>query len=131
MTSRLSMRNKSLKPFEKNKSLKHARCKQCIGKNQLISIIEEDGTQIHNRDCIVTHCVEFYQELYRSRRLQTNSIGPQQPHRQSMDDVPPVILPAEVEASIKKLDHSKAPGEDNITGGVLQDGGEAVVNLLT
>ena len=48
-----------------------------------------------------------------------------------MDDAPPVILPAEVEASIKKLDHSKAPGEDNITGGVLQDGGEAIVNLLT
>ena len=48
-----------------------------------------------------------------------------------MDGAPPVILPAAVEASIKKLDHSKAPGEDNITGGVLQDGGEAIVNLLT
>ena len=48
-----------------------------------------------------------------------------------MDDTPPVILPAEVQASIKKLDCSKAPDEDNITGGVLQDGGEAVVNLLT
>ena len=120
-----------LEAIEKNKSLKHARCKQCIGKKQLISIMEEDGTQIHNRDCIVTCCVEFYQELYRSRRLQTNTIEPQQPHRPSMDDAPPVILPAEVEALIKKLDCSKAPGEDNITGGVLQDGGEAVVNLLT
>ena len=48
-----------------------------------------------------------------------------------MDDAPPVILPAEVEASIKKLDHSKALGEDNIAGGVLQDGEEAIVNLLT
>ena len=48
-----------------------------------------------------------------------------------MDDAPPVILPAEVETLIKKLDHSKAPGEDNITGGVLQDGGEAIVNHLT
>ena len=56
---------------------------------------------------------------------------PQQPHRLTMDDAPPVSLPAEVEAWIKKLDHSKAPGEDNITGGVLQDSGEAVVNLLT
>ena len=56
---------------------------------------------------------------------------PQQPHRPAMDDAPPIILPAEVEALIKKLDHSKAPGEDHITGGVLQDGGEAVVNLLT
>ena len=48
-----------------------------------------------------------------------------------MDDAPPIILPTEFEASIKKLDCSKAPGEDNITGGVLQDGREAVVNLLT
>ena len=48
-----------------------------------------------------------------------------------MDDAPPDILPAEVEALIKELDHSKAPGEDNITGGVLQDGREAIVNLLT
>ena len=48
-----------------------------------------------------------------------------------MDDAPSAILPAEVEALIKKLDHSKAPGEDNITGGVLQDGREAIVNLLT
>ena len=100
-------------------------------KKQLMSIMEEDGTKIHNRDCIVTHCVEVYQELYRSRRLQINTIEPQQPHKPSMDDAPPVILPTEVEALIKKLDHSKAPGEENITGGVLQDSGEAVVNLLT
>ena len=98
---------------------------------QLISIMEDDGTQIHNRNCIVTHCVEFYQELYRSRRLQRNTIEPQQPYTPSMDDASPVILPAEVEALIKKLDHTKAPGEDNITGGILQDGGEAIVNLCT
>ena len=93
--------------------------------------MEEDSTQIHNRNCIVTCFVEFYQELYRSRWLQTNTMEPQQPHRPSMDDAPPIILPAEVEASIKKLDHSKAPGEDNIIGGVLQDGREAIVNLIT
>ena len=93
--------------------------------------MEEDGTQIHNRDHIVTSCVEFYQELYRSRRLQTNTMEQQQPHRLEMNDAPPIILPAEVEASIQKLDCSKAPDEDNIIGSVLQDGGEAVVNLLT
>ena len=95
---------------------------------QLISILEEDGILIQNRDHIATCCVEFYLELYRSRRLQTNT---KQPHRPSMDGAPPVILPAEVEALIKKLDHSKAPGGDNIAGGVLQDGREAIVNLLT
>ena len=48
-----------------------------------------------------------------------------------MDDAPPVILPAEVEALIKKLNHSKAPGEDNITDGVPPDGRETMVNFLT
>ena len=100
-------------------------------KKQLIFIMEEDDTWIHNRDLIVTCCVEFYQELYRSRRLPTDTLEPQQPHRLAMDDASPIILPAEVEALIKKLDCSKAPGKDNIADGVLQDGREAVVNLLT
>ena len=56
---------------------------------------------------------------------------PQQPHTLVTDDAPPVILPTEVETLIKKLDHSNTPGEDNITGGVLQHGGEAILNLLT
>ena len=68
--------------------------------------MEEDGTWIYNRDHIVTCCVEFYQELYRSRRLQMDKMEPQQPHRLAMDDAPSIILPAEVEALIKKLDYS-------------------------
>ena len=34
---------------------------------------------------------------------------------------PPSILQSEVEASIKRLKWNKAPEEDNITGGILQD----------
>ena len=93
--------------------------------------MEEDGTLIHNREHIVTCCVEFYHGLYRSRWLPMDTVEPQWPHRLVMDDAPPVILPTEVKASVKKLDHSKAPGKDNITGDVLQDVGEAIVNLLT
>ena len=37
---------------------------------------------------------------------------PQQPHRPAMDNAPPVVLPTNVQALIKKLDHSKAPGEE-------------------
>ena len=44
---------------------------------------------------------------------------------------PPSILPSAVEASIKKLKHNKAPGEDNTTGGILQDGGDAMIQVLT
>ena len=41
------------------------------------------------------------------------------------------IAPSEVEASIKRLNCSKAPGEDNIIGGFLQDGGDAMIQVLT
>ena len=44
---------------------------------------------------------------------------------------PPSVLPSEVEASIKRLKRNKAPGEDNITGGILQDGGDAMIQILT
>ena len=44
---------------------------------------------------------------------------------------PPSILPSEVEASIKRLKRNKAPGEDNITGGIFQDGGDALIQILT
>ena len=48
-----------------------------------------------------------------------------------MDNAPPIILPTDVEALIKKLNCSKAPGQYNITGGSLQGGREAIDNLLT
>ena len=52
-------------------------------------------------------CVEFYEELHRSRRASA--------HQDSHDDTtmtstidPPPILPSEVEALIKRLKHNKA-----------------------
>ena len=43
---------------------------------------------------------------------------------------PSSIIPSEVEASIKRLKCNKAPGEDNITCGILQDGGYAMIQFL-
>ena len=44
---------------------------------------------------------------------------------------PPSILPSQIEASIKRLKRNKAPGKDNITGGILKDGGDAMIQVLT
>ena len=54
-----------IEAIENSKSLKQARQKQCLGKGLLM---EEDGMHIHDKDRIVKRCVEFYEELYRSRR---------------------------------------------------------------
>ena len=57
-----------IEAIENNKSLKKARQKQRLGKCQLISIMEEYGMHIHDKDRIVERCIEFYEERYRKRR---------------------------------------------------------------
>ena len=57
-----------IEAIENSESLKQARQKQRLEKIQLISIMEEYRTHIHDKDRIVKRCVEFYEELYRSRR---------------------------------------------------------------
>ena len=42
-----------IEAIENSKSLEQARQKQRLGKGQLISIMEEDGTHIHDKDRIV------------------------------------------------------------------------------
>ena len=56
-----------IEAIEKSKTLKQGRQKQRLGKGQLISIMEEDGTHFYDKDRMVKRCVEFYEELYRSR----------------------------------------------------------------
>ena len=56
-----------IKAIENSKSLKQAIQKQRLGKGQLISIMEEDGTHIDDKERIVKRCVEFYEELYTRR----------------------------------------------------------------
>ena len=119
-----------IKAIENSKSLKQARQKERLGKGQLISIMEDDGTHIHDKDWIVKRCVEFYEELYRSRRASADQDLRDDRTTTSTID-PPSILPSEVEVSIKRLKRNKAPREDKITGGILQDGGDAMIQILT
>ena len=91
--------------------------------------MEEDGTHIHDKDRIVKRCVEFYEELYRSRRASADQESHDDRTTSTID--PPSILQSEVEASIKRQKRNKALGEDNITGGILQDGGDAMIQVLT
>ena len=75
---------------------------------------------IKDRDRLIRKCEEFYIKLYRTRR----------PQDQPFTDVhcketgqPPPILPFEVRDAVTHLKRDKAPGEDNITAGILQDWG--------
>ena len=50
--------NRIIEAIEKNKKFE-TRQKHRLGKCQLICIMEEDGTHIHDKDKIVKRCVEF------------------------------------------------------------------------
>ena len=95
-----------IEAIENSKSLKQARQKQRFEKGQLISIMdEEDGTHIHDKDRIVKRCVEFYEELYGSRRASADQDSHNDPTMVSTTDTPS-LLPSK-EASIKRLKHKK------------------------
>ena len=95
--------------IENSKSLKQARQKQCLGKGQLIFIMEEDGIHIHDKDQIVKRCVEFHEELYRSRRASADQDSHDDPTTTSTTD-PLSILTSEVEASIKETKAQQSTG---------------------
>ena len=81
-----------IKAIENSKSLKQARQKQRLGKGQLISVMEEDGTHIHDKDRIVKRCVEFYEELYRSRRASADQDSRDDRTTTSTIDQPSMLL---------------------------------------
>ena len=87
--------------------------------------MEEDVTHIHDKDRTVKMCVEFYEELFRSRRLSAD--------QDSYGDLTTIstINPPSIQPSIKRLKRNKARREDNVTGGNLQDGGDAMTQVFT
>ena len=116
-----------LRAILNNKGLKTIKRRQCLGKNNMTVLKEEDGTLINDFNRLIKRCEEFYTELYNTRRPQD------QPSTDLETDIvpPPPILISEVESAIKKLSRGKAPGEDGVTAGILKDGGQPIVDILT
>ena len=113
-------KEEQLKALKNNRGLKTIKGKQSLGRKNIVTLREEDGTLIEDRDRLIRKCEEFYIKLYRTRR----------PQDQPFTDVhyketgqPPPILPFEVRDAVKRLKRDKAPGEDNITTGTLQEEG--------
>ena len=86
----------------------------------LLRYKKEDGTLIRDFNRTIQRCEEFYTKLYSTRQARQSSVLA----LPATYEPPPPILPSEVRVAIKWLKRGKAPGEDNITTAVLQDGGE-------
>ena len=118
-----------LKALENNRGLKSTKKKQCLGRNNIIALKEEDDSPIEDLDRIVKRCEEFYTNLYSTRQPQEQPFS--DAHNNKASPPPPAILSSEVRDAIKKMKRDKAPGEDNITANILKDGGEPIVETLT
>ena len=117
-----------IKSLEDNKDIKTIKRKQCLCRMYIISLKEENGTHIHDRDRMIKRCEEFYTNLYSTKLPQGQ---PSVQIHNTRSTPPPPILPTEVSAAINRLKRNKAPGNDNITAYVLKDGGEPIVQMFT
>ena len=85
----------------------------------MMSLREENGTHIHDRDRMIKRCDELYNNLYSTKLPQGQ---PSMRIHNTRNTPPPSILSSEGSAAIKRLKRNKAPGNDNITADVLKDG---------
>ena len=117
-----------IKSLEDNKGIKTIKKKQCLGRSNIISLKEENGTHIHDRNRMIKRCEEFYTNLYSTKLPQGQ---PSVQIHNTRSTPPPPILPTEVSAPINRPKRNKAPGNYNITTDVLKDGGEPIVQMFT
>ena len=82
----------------------------------------------HDQDRMIKRCDEFYTNLYTTQLPQGQ---PSVQIRNTRNTPPPPIIPTEVSAAIKRLKRNKAPGNANITAGVLKDSMELIVQMST
>ena len=90
-----------MKSLEDNKGIKTIKRKQCLGRSNIISLKEDNGTHIHDWDRTIKRCEEFYTNLYITKLPQGQPS--MQNHRNNQNTPPPPILTTEVSAAIKRL----------------------------
>ena len=98
---------------EKSIVVKTIKIKQCLGRNNIVSLKEENGAHIHDRDRMINMYEEFYTNLCNTTLPQ--GLSSMQTYRTTINIPPPPFLQTEVSAAIKRLKRGKAPGNDNIT----------------
>ena len=86
-----------LQALKNNKGLKSIKRKQLLGRNNIVSLKEEDGTLIRDFNRMIQRCEEFYTKLYSTRQDRQSSV----PTLPATYEPPPPILPSEVRVAIK------------------------------
>ena len=69
-TSRFYNEEQLIRSLEDNNGIKTIKRKQCLGRSNIISLQEENGTYIHDQDRMTKRCEEFYTNLYSTKQHQ-------------------------------------------------------------
>ena len=93
--------------LEDNKRIKTIKRKQRLGRSNIISLKEENGTHIHDQDRMIKRYEVLYTNIYSTKLPQGQPYAKIQ--RDSLNTPPPPILPTEVSAAIKRLKQNKTP----------------------
>ena len=108
--------------IENNTSYKRAKRELILGKNQIITIVDNDGTRITDRDSIIEYVAGFYKNLYKA----PTDIGAPN----NIGDDPPEVMPSEVEFALHEMKNGKAPGIDGIVAEILKLAGKHTIDCL-
>ncbi|KAI5743164.1 hypothetical protein M8J77_015214 [Diaphorina citri] len=111
------------KAIEDNKSLKQAKKKLSIGKNQIFTLKKGNGETTNNPKEIIEIVELFYNNLYGDVNKELLTID------STDSDVPP-ITENEVWKVIKKMKRGKSPGEDGVSIDILKEAGTEFYILM-
>ena len=104
-------------------SMKAAKRRLGIGRNQMYAIKKPDGEVTHNKNEIIKVVEDFYRDLYNSNeqpQIEANAVT---------SDVPN-ITKEEIKRALKGMKRGKTPGEDGISIDLILDAGDiATVKL--
>ena len=94
----------------------------------LVSIENESGMKVHNREEIVTTVTDFYKSLYKKSENKEEIEAVRPPRN---EEKTPNILEREVECCLKKLKENKCPGPDRIKNEWLKMLAVPLTKILT
>ena len=105
-------------------SVKTAKRKLGIGKNQMYAIKKPNGELTYNRNEIIKVVEDFYSELYHS------DAQPQNETRNETTEIE-AVTKEEIKKALKSMKRGKAPGEDGISVDLIKDAGEIAIEKLS
>jgi len=119
--------NQVIQTLQETTSVRKANKKLQQNRKLMVSIHNEEGNEIHNRDKIVTTVTDYYTKLYKRVETDIELKGTQPPPRESYTS--PIVV-SEIVSILNKLKPNKCPGPDQIKNEWLKACAEPIAKVI-